>query len=134
MVEARRNTASVRREFPMANDGSGEPVAPPSNAIGWRVLMQRRERGPLQEFKLRGVPLVLDLGAKHHELAFAVGERAGAYYLQPIDEFRTRSALQRGLRSARRSNGVGTRVSPIGRERSPRRGARSRCFDANPLD
>jgi hypothetical protein len=76
----------AKREYPMSVDYDGNPVEPPANAVGWRVLIKRYPGGPRSEFRKHGLPLILDLRIKHHEFAYAVGYQSAAFYLQPIDE------------------------------------------------
>jgi len=76
----------ARREFPMSVDLDGNPVEPPANAVGWRVLIKHYPGGPRSEYRKYGRPLLLDLRCKHHEFAYAVGYQSAAFYLQPIDE------------------------------------------------
>jgi hypothetical protein len=74
-----------RRYYPMSVDRDGNPVEPPANAVGRRVLVQRHHDGPLAECRVRGAPLVLDLRVKHYEFVYAVHHQNAAFYLQPID-------------------------------------------------
>lgn len=72
---------------PLAVDDEGEPFEPPANAAGWRVLVQRWQRGEAEPcYTPEGYALVLPLGATHAELCQAVWRQTGRYHLQLIDE------------------------------------------------